>query len=88
MRIIKMLRYPKLPSVYKYCGFHLQSLSPLIFRGISLHSRNPELLAILACCGIRDKTNVPTKFTLQVVVREIHGIFVIGIDLLFGLERV
>ena len=34
--------------------------------------RNPEQLAIFACCGIRKKTNVLTKLTLQVYVCGIH----------------
>ena len=46
--------------------------------------RNPDQLAIFACSGIRDTTNVPTKLTLQVFVRGIHGRFVSGIHLQFG----
>ena len=34
--------------------------------GIRLHLRNPEHLAIFALCPVSDKTNAPTKFTLQV----------------------
>ena len=44
---------------------------PLTFCGIHSQLRNPEQLAIFACCGIRTKTNVATKFTLQVLVRGI-----------------
>ena len=62
------------------CGFRIQILRiPLIFvdstyilRNPLIQSRNPEQLAIFACCGIRNKTNVPTKFTLQVYVCGIH----------------
>ena len=46
---------------------------------IRLRFQNPEQLAIFAHCGFRDKTNVPTRFTLQVIVREIHGSFEIKI---------
>ena len=53
-------------SAYKFCGFHLNLRIWLTFCGIYLQLRNPEQLAIFACCGIRNKTNVPTKFTLQV----------------------
>ena len=47
--------------------------------GIRLHLRNPltlcnsEQLPIFARCGIDDKTNVPTKFTLQLFVRGVQG---------------
>ena len=41
------------------CGNHLQLW-------------NPKQLAIFACCGIRDTTNMPTKFTLHSYVRGIH----------------
>ena len=62
------------------CGFRLQILLiPLTLSGISLELRKPEQLALFACCGIRSKTNVPAKFTLQVLVRGIHGNFVSGI---------
>ena len=50
--------------------FHLRI--PLTFCRIHLHLRNPEQLAIFACFGIRNKTNLPTKFTLQVYVCGIH----------------
>ena len=66
------------------CGFHLHLLIPLTFCGIQLQLRTPEQLAILACCGFRNKTNVPTKFTLQVYVCGIHLNFVCGIHLHFG----
>ena len=61
---------------------HLRIL--LTFCGIHLQLRNPEQLAIFACCGIRNKINVPTKFTLQVYVRGIHVHLVSGIHLHFG----
>ena len=51
---------------------------------LGIHLQNPKQLAIFACCGTRNKTNVPTKFTLQVYVRGIHGSFVSGIHLHFG----
>ena len=41
---------------YKFCGFHLHLRIPLTFGGIHLQFRNPEQLAIFACCGIRNKT--------------------------------
>ena len=57
---------------------------PLTFCGISLQLRNPERLATFACCRFRNKTNVPTKFTLQLFVRGIHKIFVSGTHLHIG----
>ena len=71
-------------SAYKFCGFHLHLRIPLKFCGIHLQLRNPEQLAIFACCGIRNKTNVPTKFTLQAYGCGIHWNFVCGIHLHFG----
>ena len=65
-------------------GIRLNLRIPLTFCGILLQLRNPKQLAIFACCGIRDTTNVPTKFTLHSYVREVHGIFVSGINLHFG----
>ena len=41
------------------CGFHFN------FCGIHLQLRNPEQLAIFSGCGIRNKTNVPTKCMLN-----------------------
>ena len=38
------------------------------FCGIHLLLRIPQQQAIFACCGIRNKTNVPINFTLQVYV--------------------
>ena len=69
---------------YKFCGFHLNLRIPLTFCGIHLQLRNPKQLAILAFCEIRNKLNVPTKFTLQVYVRGIHVNLVNGIHLHFG----
>ena len=46
-------------SAYKFCGFHLHLWIPLTFCGMRLQLRNPEQLAIFACCGISDTTNVP-----------------------------
>ena len=71
-------------SAYKFCGFHLRLRIPLTICGIHLHLRNPEQLAIFTCCRIRNKTNVPTKFTVQVYVRGIHENLVSGIHLHFG----
>ena len=48
---------------------------PLTFCGIHLPLRNPEQLAIFACSGIRNKTNVPTNFTLELFKRGIHETF-------------
>ena len=56
----------------------------IYFCVIRLQLRKPELLANFSCCGIRDKTIVPTKFTLQVFVRRIHGNFVGGVHSHFG----
>ena len=69
---------------YKFCEFHLHLRIPLTFCGIHLQLRNPEQLAIFACCGIRSKTNIPKKFRLQVYVCGIHWNFVCGIHLHFG----
>ena len=35
---------------------------------------NPEQIAMFACCGIREKTNEPTSFTLIVFVRGFHKV--------------
>ena len=55
------------------------------FRGIHLQLWNPKQLAIFACCGIRDRTNVQTKFKLHSYVRRIRGSIVSGTHLHFGL---
>ena len=52
--------------------------------GTRLHMRNPELLTIFARCGIRNKTNEPTKFSLKVFVCGIHGNVASEIHLHFG----
>ena len=57
---------------------------PLSFCGIHLQLRNLEELAIFASCGNRNKTNEPTKLTLQLFVCGIHETFESGIHLLFG----
>ena len=49
-----------------------------------LHLRNPEQLAIFACCGIRGTMNMLIKITLQVFARRVHGSFVCRINLHFG----
>ena len=59
------------------CGIRLHLRIRLTFCGIHLRLRNPKQLAIFACCGIRDTTNVPKKFTLHSYVCGIHGSFVI-----------
>ena len=56
---------------------------PITFCGIHIQLWNPEQQAIFACYGIRSKTNMPTKHTLQVFVREIRETFVSGIYLHF-----
>ena len=56
-------------SADKFCGFHLNFAA-------STYSCDPEKLAIFARCGICNKINVLTKFTLQVFVRGIHLNFV------------
>ena len=71
-------------------GISINLRNPLTFAestyicGIRLQLRNPELLAKFSCCEIRDKTNVPTKFTLQVFVRGIHRNVVGGIHVYYG----
>ena len=57
---------------------------PTYFCGIRLLLRNSEQLLMFACCGIRDKANVPKQFTLQVFVPGIHRIFISGSCLHFG----
>ena len=69
---------------YKFCGFHLYLRIPFTFCGIHLQLQNPEQPAIFACCRIRSKLNVPTKFTLQVFVRGIHVNLLSGILLHIG----
>ena len=66
------------------CGIRLHFRIPLTFCGIYFQLRNPEQLAIIACCGIRNKINVPTKLTLHVYVRGIQVNLVSGIHLHFG----
>ena len=65
-------------------GIHLHLRIPLTLCGFHLQLRNPDQQAIFACCRIRKKTNVPTKFLLQVYVCGIHWNFVCGIHLHFG----
>ena len=73
----------KFLNFFTVCKIRFHLRIPLIFCGIHLQLRNAELLAIFACCGIRNKINEPTKFTLQVYVRRIHINLVSGIHLLF-----
>ena len=59
-------------------GNYLLLGNPLTFCGtwnIQLYAR----------CGFRDKTKLPTKFTLQILVRRIHGNYVSGIHFHFGI---
>ena len=70
--------------VSKVCGIHLLLRIPLTFCGILILLRNPKQLVIFACCGMRDTTNVPTKFTLLSYVRGFHRSFVSRIHLHFG----
>ena len=79
------IRIPALAFNSSYASLVLKKTrNPVTFCGIHLQLRNPKQLAIYACCGIRDTTNVPTKFTLHSYVRGIHGNFVSGIHLHFG----
>ena len=55
----------KIRNPLTVCGFHLHFAIPLTFCGIILQLRNPEQLAIFACCGIRDTTNVLTNFCVS-----------------------
>ena len=71
----------KIRNLLTVCGIRVHSRIPLTFCGTHLQLRNLEQLAIFACCGIRDITNVPTKFTLHSYKREI---FVGRIHLHFG----
>ena len=79
----------KIRNPLTICGICLHLRNPLtfavpaLFCGSQLQLRNQQLV-IFACCGIRDTTNVPTKFTLPSYVRGIHGSFVSGIHLHFG----
>ena len=66
------------------CGIRLHLRIPLTFCGVHLQLRNLKLIAVFACCGIRDTTNMPTNFTLHSYVSEIHGNFVSGIHLHFS----
>ena len=60
---------------------------PVTFCGINLYLGIPEQLAIFARCGILSKTNVPTKFTLQVFVRTRNPIkFSYWDPIIFGTE--
>ena len=65
-------------TIYKFCGFYCHLQIPSTFSGIHWQLRNPEQIAFFACCGIRGTTIVPTKITLHVFVRGIHGSFVSG----------
>ena len=65
-------------------GIHLQFAESAYICGFHLRFRESKQLAIFACCGSRDTTNVPTNFTLHSYVRGIHRSFVSGIHLLFG----
>ena len=66
------------------CGFHLHLRIPLAYCKIYIQLRDPEQLAFVVCSWIRNKTKLPTKFTLQVLLRWNHGSSVSGIHLQFG----
>ena len=72
-------------SACKFCGLYLHLRFPLTFCWIQLQLLHPGQLAIFACCGVPDTTNVPKKLTLQKFVRGIHGSLVSGIHWHFGL---
>ena len=59
------------------CGIRWQFWIPYTLCGTHLQLQNSEELAIFACCGIRDSTNVPTNFTLHSIVRGIHGTYIV-----------
>ena len=67
----------KTRNPFTVCGIRLHLRIRLTFCGTHLQLRNPKQLAIFACCGICDTTNVPKKFALHSYVRGIHGSFVI-----------
>ena len=48
-------------SAYKFCGFNVHLRIPLTICGIHLQLRNPDKLAIFACCGIRKKNKGADK---------------------------
>ena len=79
----KSLQNRRICGIRNSISLHLRI--PHTFCGIHLQLRNPEQLDIFACCRVRDSTNVSTKFTLQVFVRGIHGNFVSGFHLHFGI---
>ena len=64
--------------------------TPQIVSGIRINLQNPlkiaesGTLSNITCWGISNKTNMPTKFTLQVFVRRILGNFLGGIHSQFG----
>ena len=70
---------------YSYiCGFHYKILLILITIAettnilqckIRSQLSNPEYLATIDCCIIRDKTNESTIFLLQLFVRAYYGNF-------------
>ena len=62
----------------QFADFAYSLWNPLTICGFRLHLRNPEQLPMFVSCGIRNKINVPTKFTLEEFVRGIHGSFVSG----------
>ena len=70
-------------GIHLVCWIHLHLRTPLTIWGIYLQLRNPEQLAIFACCGIRNKTNLTTKLTLKVYVCGIQRNFVRVIHLHF-----
>ena len=77
----------KTPSLVFICSYASsvinKILNPLTVCEIRLQLRNPEQQAIFVCWGIRNKTNVLTKFTLQVYVCGIHWKFFVWNPLTF-----
>ena len=74
----------KIRNPFTVCGIRLHLRIALTFCRIHSQLRNPKQLAIFDCCGIRDTTNVPTKFRLLSYVSGLQGCFVSGIHLHFG----
>ena len=78
-------RIPALAFKFSYASPVLNKIwNPLTVCGIRLHFAEYKQIAIFSCCGIRDTTNVPKKFTLHSYVPGIHGSFVCGTPLHFG----
>ena len=57
-------------STEKFRAFHSHLRIPLTFCGVHLQLRNPEQLAIFACCRNRSTTNVPRKLLYRYLYAE------------------